>query len=371
MPTLATILKARGFATGAFVGAFPLDARFGLTPGFDVYDGRFDDAHRRGRFHVAERPASAVVALATSMDRRAGTAARWLAWVHVYEPHAPYRPPPPFDREYCGSHRTSAKSRRSIAALGPLLASVRRSARPTLVVSDRRSRRSARRSRRVHARAVRLRVHAAVPLIIAEVGLKGRPQARTAASDDGHAIGRSASEVVRRPRAARRHPADHPRRAADCAAGRRCRGIRSATRADRATPAVASPSYFEAMSPMLDSDGRRITGVLAGARNSSTLPLRRDVRSRRRSDERTNLSGRAGGASTAARDASRRIPAALPGAAAPEDPRRRRAASRARLRVGRRPPKARYTEADDPKRLVDVDQMMHEAVAARRGRAHG
>jgi hypothetical protein len=36
-------LKASGFRTGAYVAAFPLDARFGLTPGFDVYDGRFDN----------------------------------------------------------------------------------------------------------------------------------------------------------------------------------------------------------------------------------------------------------------------------------------------------------------------------------------
>src|SRR5919204_3509223 len=37
LPTLATILKARGYRTGAFVGAFVLDARFGLDRGFDVY----------------------------------------------------------------------------------------------------------------------------------------------------------------------------------------------------------------------------------------------------------------------------------------------------------------------------------------------
>jgi hypothetical protein len=39
--TMATLLKARGFRTAAFVSAFPLDARFGLTRGFDVYDDRF------------------------------------------------------------------------------------------------------------------------------------------------------------------------------------------------------------------------------------------------------------------------------------------------------------------------------------------
>src|SRR5262249_29653997 len=38
IPTLATWLKARGYATGAFIGGFPLDARFGLARGFDEYD---------------------------------------------------------------------------------------------------------------------------------------------------------------------------------------------------------------------------------------------------------------------------------------------------------------------------------------------
>src|SRR5206468_4499962 len=130
LPTLATLLKAQGFATGAFVGAFPLDARFGLTPGFDVYDGRFDDLTGVG-FIIAERPAAAVVAQAKAwIGEQRG---RWFAWVHVYEPHAPYRPPPPFDREYAAGPyfgEVAAADR----ALGPLFDAVRLSARPTLVV---------------------------------------------------------------------------------------------------------------------------------------------------------------------------------------------------------------------------------------------
>ena len=36
--TLAEYLKDKGYSTGAFIGAFPLDSRFGLNQGFDVYD---------------------------------------------------------------------------------------------------------------------------------------------------------------------------------------------------------------------------------------------------------------------------------------------------------------------------------------------
>src|SRR6185295_18709495 len=35
-PTVAALLHDAGYATGAFVSAFPLDSRFGLDRGFDV-----------------------------------------------------------------------------------------------------------------------------------------------------------------------------------------------------------------------------------------------------------------------------------------------------------------------------------------------
>ena len=40
VPSLATTLSKAGFATGAFVSAFPLDRRFGLSAGFDEYSDR-------------------------------------------------------------------------------------------------------------------------------------------------------------------------------------------------------------------------------------------------------------------------------------------------------------------------------------------
>ena len=54
--TFATLLKARGYRTGAFVSAFPVDSRFGLTRGFDVYDDRFGDAGTHTAFRMQERP---------------------------------------------------------------------------------------------------------------------------------------------------------------------------------------------------------------------------------------------------------------------------------------------------------------------------
>ena len=63
LDTLATILKAHGYRTGAFVSAFPLDSRFGLARGFDEYDDRFADAARPA-FLVQERSGRETVASA-------------------------------------------------------------------------------------------------------------------------------------------------------------------------------------------------------------------------------------------------------------------------------------------------------------------
>src|SRR3954471_16624113 len=61
LPTLATIFKAAGYRTAAFVGAFVLDARFGLNRGFDVYDDRYGEKHAGGDTDDAERRAEDVI----------------------------------------------------------------------------------------------------------------------------------------------------------------------------------------------------------------------------------------------------------------------------------------------------------------------
>lgn len=90
IPTLATTLKAAGFATGAFVAAFPLDHRFGLAAGFDVYGDHLPRG-RNGR-PADERPGEAVVDEALAWRKTTG-AARTFLWVHLFEPHAPYGNP--------------------------------------------------------------------------------------------------------------------------------------------------------------------------------------------------------------------------------------------------------------------------------------
>ncbi len=90
VPTLATALHERGFQTAAFVAAFPLDHQFGLSRGFDVYSDRLP---RGSDGHPAnERPGAQVVDEAIDWlggSRIAGT--RFFLWVHLFEPHAPYK----------------------------------------------------------------------------------------------------------------------------------------------------------------------------------------------------------------------------------------------------------------------------------------
>jgi arylsulfatase A-like enzyme/Tfp pilus assembly protein PilF len=95
MDTLATILKRAGYHTGAFVSAFPLDSRFGLDRGFDVYDDRLGDPESRTAFLMQERSGATTVTEARRWLAAQGDA-KTFAWVHVYEPHFPYAPPEPF-----------------------------------------------------------------------------------------------------------------------------------------------------------------------------------------------------------------------------------------------------------------------------------
>ena len=86
LPTLATALAARGFATAAFVSHVLLEPASGLDRGFDLYDDTVLDV---GHPHA--------VATAEALTDRAIAALRELPtpfflWVHYFDPHFDYLP---------------------------------------------------------------------------------------------------------------------------------------------------------------------------------------------------------------------------------------------------------------------------------------
>lgn len=115
--TLAALVAPRGFRSGGFVSAFVLDERFGLGKGFDRWDSRVAGGEWGRGFHMPERPGPATVA----------EAVRWLAsgsgpsfaFVHLYEPHAPYEPPARFASGF--AHPYHGEVAAADAALEPLL----------------------------------------------------------------------------------------------------------------------------------------------------------------------------------------------------------------------------------------------------------
>ncbi len=99
--TLATRLSAAGYRTGAFVGSFVLDRRFGLARGFATYDDEIERGPRAGSLE-AERPGSLVVDRALAWLARLDDPRPFFAWVHLYDAHAPYAPAPPFSDRHPG-----------------------------------------------------------------------------------------------------------------------------------------------------------------------------------------------------------------------------------------------------------------------------
>jgi len=95
--TLAEHLREAGFKTAAFIAAFPLDSRFGLNQGFDLYDDNFGIQNLYS-LYFAERRAEEVIKPA--MDWISRQSDQWFVWVHLFDPHEPYDPPAPFKETY-------------------------------------------------------------------------------------------------------------------------------------------------------------------------------------------------------------------------------------------------------------------------------
>ena len=299
---------------------------------------------------MPERPASEVVPLARAWiartvgrvgqdgrERQDGQAGQrrsdgdspWFVWVHLFDPHAPYRPPPPFDAQYA-SRPYYGEVAAVDAALAPLLDELRASPRPTLVIVTGDHGEGARRSRRAVARAVRLRSDAA----------------RAADRRGGGALDGSADGGAgRRDRRAKCRPSPRGtstscRRFSTPSDSRRrpdLPGRSLLPAAERARGAPPRPSYFEAMGG--DAQSRlgaavRACSPIATSSSICRSPSATTSRPIRRSA--TNLAGRAPERDRTLAASLARLQRRAARRAARGRSRRGGATARARLRVGQR-----------------------------------
>ncbi len=202
--TLAEVLRARGYRTGGFVGAYVLDHRWGIAQGFDRYFDNFDLSRfeMAAGLDAAQRPGSEVVDqalpwLAENHDRP------FFAWVHLYDPHSPYVPPEPYRSRFPATMQGAYDGEVATAdgQIGRLIGTSRtqRRLRPHRGRRRRRPRRVAGRTRRAAARVLRVRSGDAYP-----AGRRGTGRSRSHGGRPGAHRRRDAHDSGSRRRSRRR-----------------------------------------------------------------------------------------------------------------------------------------------------------------------
>ena len=93
VPTLGEWLSEDGYRTGAFIAALVLDEKFGLARGFDHYDDDLTGAYSQGGSEglAKYRAGNLVVDSALEWLATSDAAQPFFAWVHLYDPHVPWR----------------------------------------------------------------------------------------------------------------------------------------------------------------------------------------------------------------------------------------------------------------------------------------
>ena len=346
--TLAELAKQNGFATGAFVGAFPLDRQFGLAQGFDVYDDVGGREVAQGDFRFTERRAEEVVAAARQwIDGQQG---KWFTWVHVFDPHSSYTPPPPFDARYAADPYAGEVAYVD-QALGPLLDAARQGSRATtVIVTSDHGEGLGEHGEPTHgtfAYETTLRV----PLILGQLG-GGSAEPKE---------GRVSDSPVR-------HIDIFPTIAAllqwSVPGGVPGRSL-LAEAADN-----DQRSYFESMTPMLARGWAPLSGVIVGRDKYIDLPIEELYDLAADPREQQNLVAKQPERTRALVAELRRFNAELPGEARAENAEvRERLQALGYVSGSAAPRKAAYTVEDDPKNLVDVEKLMMDGIDLhRRGR---
>ncbi len=346
--TWAERLQEAGFATGAFVGAFPLDSQFGLSQGFEVYDDYYGSV-ASSPFRMIERPGDEVVAAARRWIRR--QRGDWFAWVHVYDPHAPYTPPAPYDERHPDAPYVG-EIEFVDASLAPLLGDASRRGAMVIVTADH-GESLGEHGEETHG-VFAYEATLAVPLIVA--GLPGIRPGSVISERVAH------EDLLPTVLDALGLPAD----------GTEGRSLLPLLRGQEF--AADRYVYFESLSPNLARNWAPLRGVYDGPWKFIDLPLPELYRVAEDPGETRNLAD--GEAVTLAR-LKRLLDDHLAGAGGPEtrvteDPatlRRLRALGYVGSGGGPRADGAReYGPDDDPKNLMVLDHAVQEAVvAAERG----
>jgi len=101
-PTIPTLLKERGYATGAAVSAYVLRGTSGLAKAFDSYDDAIDvqPGEALGKL---QRAAGESIAIAQPWIE-SHKAKPFFYFLHLFEPHGPYEPVEPFRSRYASPY---------------------------------------------------------------------------------------------------------------------------------------------------------------------------------------------------------------------------------------------------------------------------
>ena len=98
IPYLPRLLRDHGYATGAAVSAYVLRSTTGIAEGFDLYDDEVQVVSGEALGSLQRAGRDTLAAAVRWLD---GVAAEpFFLFFHIYEPHAPYEPPPPFAERY-------------------------------------------------------------------------------------------------------------------------------------------------------------------------------------------------------------------------------------------------------------------------------
>jgi arylsulfatase A-like enzyme/Flp pilus assembly protein TadD len=107
VPYVPDLLRRQGYRTAAFVGSLVLDPRTGTAPGFDRGFDRYDAGFHvrlpgQDRYQTVERRGDEVARRALSWLEGVPREPFFL-WVHLFDPHDPYDPPPDLKRRFSAS----------------------------------------------------------------------------------------------------------------------------------------------------------------------------------------------------------------------------------------------------------------------------